>query len=499
MIWEAVVLLAPTFILLYFLVVQRWSRAMKLPPGPRQLPLIGNLLDMRTFNHVTMEALAKQYGSIYMMNIMGHKVFVITEIDLAWEALVRKGNIFAGRSDSYISQTLFQGKQGIIFGDYGARWKLLRKVVHSALRMFGNGIENLEKKTQREVDEMCRRFRESRGVPTDPAKLIKLAIMNVICVCLFETRFNEGDKCLEDMFEMNEEAFYLAGSAVLLELLPFMKFLPLGIHKRIKRNIDLREKLFSKKFQERKQTYQEGTIRDVTDALIKALNDAELEDCKVKGILDEGYLRNTLIDLTTAGSDTSASFLRWSFLYMAAFPQVQANIHRQLDDVIGRDRQPRLEDRINLPYVEATIMEVMRCSSFANATLPHRVRSDTTIGKYDIPENSEVIFDLKAIHHDPNHWKDPDAFDPTRFLDEDGSFICPATLSFLPFGGGPRGCLGQMLAKIEMFLFFTCVLQQFSFELPPGSPPPDLDPPVEPVARGILVPSPYKLCITARD
>ena len=498
MFWEAVVVLSISS-LLFFFAVKRRSRARNFPPGPPQLPFIGNLLDMRTFNHVTMRALAKRYGDIYAMKIMGNNVFVVTNIDLAWEALVRKGNIFAGRSDSYVSHALFQGKQAIIFADFGARWKLLRKVAHSALRMFGSGIENLEQKVQREVDELCDRLSESRGVPIDPKNLISVRIMNFICSCLFEDRLVEGDEYVEEMFELVDEAIYLAGSAVLLEIFPFMKFLPLSIHKRIKRNLDLREKLISSKFQERKETYQEGTIRDITDALIKAHHDAEIEDSKVKGILDDAYLKNTLIDLLTAGSDTTASYLTWSFLYLALFPDVQAKIHQELDDVIGRDHRPRFKDRSSLPYLEATITEIMRHSSFVYETIPHRVRSDTTLGKYEIPENSEVIFDLRAIHHDPKHWQDPDSFDPTRFLDENRSFICPATFSFLPFGAGPRGCLGQTLAKIEIFLFLSCILQQFRLELPPGSSQPDLEAPVEPTPRGLLLPSPYKVCVTKRD
>ena len=498
MFWDAVIFLS-ICTLLYFIVVNRGSRARNFPPGPRQLPIIGNLLDMQTFNHVTMKALAKQYGGIYTFKIMKKHIFVVTNIDLAWEALVHKGNIFAGRSDSYVANTLYHGKQAIVFGDFGARWKLLRKVAHSALRMFGNGIENLEQKVHREAEELCRQLSESRGVPIDPKRFISLAVMNVICSCLFEARFSEGDQFLEEMFEMVDEAIYLAGAAVLLEIFPFMKYLPLEVHKRIKHSIDLREKLFSSKFEERKKTYKEGTIRDITDAFIKALSDAEIEDSKTKGILDDTYLKNTLIDLTAAGSDTVASFLTWAFLYLVAFPEVQAKVHQEIDNVLGRNRLPRFEDRSRLPYLEATIMEIMRHSSFAYETVPHRVRSDTTLGGYEIPENSEVLFDLRAIHHDPSHWRDPDSFDPTRFLDEEGSFICPATLSFLPFGGGQRGCLGQTLAKIEIFLSLTRVLQQFRLELPPGSSQPDLEAPVEAMPRGILLPTPYTLCVAERD
>lgn len=166
--------------------------------------------------------------------------------------------------------------------------------------------------------------------------------------------------------------------------------------------------------------------------MLKAHNVAELEDSKNKGLLDEDYLINTIVDLATAGTDTSASFLIWSFLYMAVFPEVQAKVHQEIENVIGRETKPRYEDRSNLPYLEATINEILRHSSIINATAPHKVLSDTTIGKYEIPQNSAVIFDLRAIHYKQNHWRDPETFDPTRFLDEDGGFICHPLSAFFP-------------------------------------------------------------------
>ena len=445
-----------------------------------------------------MRSLAKQFGGIYMMTIMGKNVFVVANIDLAWEALVRKGNIFAGRPTSFVIHTLNKGEQSLILGDFGPQWKLLRKVLHSALRMFGSGIESLEEKVQQEVDELCYQLGESQGIPFDPKHLVHVGSMNVICSCLFEGRYAQGDTYLEELFEMADETMYLSGVSDLLEILPFMKFLPLDINKRIKRNIYLREKLISSKFQERKETYREETIRDLTDALIKSLNDAEMEDAKAKGLLNEQCLKNALADVLVAGSDTGASFLTWSFLYLAAFPEVQAKVHQELDNVIGQDRPIRFKDRGSLPYLEATITEILRHSSFAYVAVPHVVLNNTMLGNYEVPENSQLVVDLRAIHHDPNYWQDPESFDPKRFLDEDGNFVCPATFSFLPFGAGPRGCFGQTLAKIEMFLFLAQVLRQFSLEWPPGSSQPDLEAPVEDIVRGVLLPKPYKLCVTRR-
>lgn len=108
--------------------------------------------------------------------------------------------------------------------------------------MFGNGIENLEQKVHHEVDELCHQLSKSGGVPTDPARPITLAVMNIIWSCLFEARFPEGSPYVDEILEMMDEAAYLAGSTAHLDLFPFMKFLALDIHKRIKHSIDLRKK-----------------------------------------------------------------------------------------------------------------------------------------------------------------------------------------------------------------------------------------------------------------
>lgn len=484
--------------LLYFLAVHRRKRSKNFPPGPRPLPLIGNVFDMTNFNHMTMRALAKQYGGIYMLTVMSKKIFVVADIDLAWDALVRQGNIFAGRTVSSVVFSLNQGLEGFVMGDFGSRWKLLRKVTHSALRIFGSGIRNLESKIYREVDELCFQLSQAQGVPMDPRRLLRLGAINVISSCLFSSRYAKGDKRLDELIEMVDGTMYVVGSSRMLETFPFMRFFPGETRTRLQRTISLREKLLSSTFHERKRTYEEGIIRDITDALIKALHDVNNEDSNTKGMLSDQYLKLAICELFTAGMDTTSSFLIWSFLYLAAFPDVQAEIHQQLDDVIGHDRRIRFEDRSSLPYLEATLSEIMRHSSFAFFTVPHRVRSDTTLGSYEIPENSQVIFDLRAIHHDPKHWKDPDLFDPKRFLDpKDGSFICPATFSFLPFGAGPRGCIGQMLARIEVFLFVGHVLQQFSLNWPPDFPNPDLEPPVK-TMRGVLEPKFFKLYVAKR-
>lgn len=121
---------------------------------------------------------------------------------------------------------------------------------------------------------------------------------------------------------MVDEVIYLVGVVVFLEIFLFMKYFFLEVYKCIRYNIDFREKLFLLKFEERKKIYKEGIICDIIDVFIKVLSDVEIEDFKVKGILDDIYLKNILIDFIVVGLDIIMFFLMWVFFYLVVFLEV---------------------------------------------------------------------------------------------------------------------------------------------------------------------------------
>ena len=124
-----------------------------------------------------------------------------------------------------------------------------------------------------------------------------------------------------------------------------------------------------------------------------------------------------------------------------------------------------------MPYMNATIFEVQRMSATAPGVLPHRTLADTTLEGYDIPKDTVVLVNVKAILRDPDFWTDPDDFRPERFLNESGQIIKPEP--FIPFGIGKRICLGETLAKRELFIFSVVMVQKMSFLLTQNHPTPD--------------------------
>ncbi|CAO2634873.1 Cytochrome P450 1A2 [Lemmus lemmus] len=140
-----------------------------------------------------------------------------------------------------------------------------------------------------------------------------------------------------------------------------------------------------------------------------------------------------------------------------------------MDTVIGRDRQPRLSDRPQLPYLEAFILEIYRYTSFVPFTIPHSTTRDTSLNGFHIPKERCIFINQWQVNHDEKHWEDPFEFRPERFLTEDSTAI-NKTLSekVMIFGLGKRRCIGETPAKWEVFLFLAILLHQLEFSMPPG-------------------------------
>uniref|UniRef100_A0A3Q4I765 Uncharacterized protein n=1 Tax=Neolamprologus brichardi TaxID=32507 RepID=A0A3Q4I765_NEOBR len=165
-----------------------------------------------------------------------------------------------------------------------------------------------------------------------------------------------------------------------------------------------------------------------------------------------------------------------------------------LNRVVG-NRQVCVEDRKNLPYTDAVIHESQRLSNIVPMAIPHRTSRDVSLHGYFIKEGTTVFPLLTSVLYDESEWENPFTFNPSHFLDQEGKFV--RRDAFMSFSAGRRVCLGEGLARMEIFLFFTSLLQHFRFTPPPGVSEDELD--LTPVVGFTLSPSPQKLCAVRRQ
>lgn len=152
---------------------------------------------------------------------------------------------------------------------------------------------------------------------------------------------------------------------------------------------------------------------------------------------------------------------------------MMARVQSEIDELVGGGRLPELDDRINLPFTEACIREIMRLETLVPSAIPHRATCDTKIGDYDIPKNTIVFPGLYAFHNDVDLWGDPENFRPDRFLDADGKLSLKLDKTF-PFGAGKRLCAGETFARNTLFLFIAAFFQNFNIALAEGERFPSL-------------------------
>ena len=198
-----------------------------------------------------------------------------------------------------------------------------------------------------------------------------------------------------------------------------------------------------------------------------------------------------LFDLWLAGQETTATTMGWLCLYLIIHQDVQKKVQDELDRVVGSDRVITLDDKTELHYINAVIAETQRFCNLVPFNVLHKTTKDVDIKGYKIPKDSVITLQVAAVLFDERYFKDPHTFNPERFIDENGKFFTPP--EFIPFGVGKRACLGEGLAKMELFLFTANIFNQMRLKPENGVMPSD-----ERVIRGTSQPHPYKTEIEFR-
>uniref|UniRef100_A0A8C5PTE1 Cytochrome P450 n=1 Tax=Leptobrachium leishanense TaxID=445787 RepID=A0A8C5PTE1_9ANUR len=460
------------------------------PPGPVPLPFVGNLFSLNANNfHECLLKLKKQYGNIFSLQMFSENIIVLNGYDAIKEALVTKSEGTSDRPPTPIFDYL-GFNNGIAFSNYNKHWKERRRFTLSTLRDFGMGKKSIEERVREEAGYLCAAFQEKRGREFDPFHLLNNAVSNIICSIIFGDRFEYDSKTfqkliglLRDMFEMESGIM-----PMLYKVFPWLLKTP-GPHQKL---FTVQRKYIAclgEIIKEHKETWDPNIRRDFIDAFYEEM---EKNKDDPQSSFDEKSLVCVISDLFIGGTETTSNTLRWALLMMLLHPLIQRRVHKEIDQVIGSDRIPSVEDQLKMPYTNAVVHETQRYGNILPMSLFHMTNNDLKIQGYDIPKGTTIIPNLMSVLKDETVWEKPYQFYPEHFLDAEGRFL--KSESFIPFSAGRRICLGEMLARMELFLFFTSLLQKFEFHIPPKQPPPREDP----IFSFNLSPWPFQICAQLR-
>lgn len=465
--------LVASFIFLVCLEACLWVRNLRLKrrlPGPFAWPVVGNAMQLGQMPHITFAKLAKKYGNVYQIRLGCSDIVVLNGDKAIRQALVQHSTEFAGRPN-FVSFQAVSGGKSMTFTNYSKQWKMHRKIAQSTIRAFSSANSQTKKVFEQQIvaeatdlveiflklSAQCQYF--------NPAHELTVAAANVICALCFGKRYGHDDVEFRALLQRIDQFGQTVGAGSLVDVMPWLQSFPNPVRSIFKNFKDLNQEFFGfvqSKVEEHRETFDPEVTRDMSDAIIGVIDKADSDNG-----LTKGHTEGTVSDLIGAGLDTISTALHWILLLLAKHPELQTKLQKLIDKVVGRNRLPSVEDRGCLAYLDAFIYETMRFTSFVPVTIPHSTTSDVTIEGLHIPKDMVVFINQWSINHDPLKWKDPHIFDPSRFLDENGSLDKDLTNSVMIFSAGKRRCIGDQIAKVEIFLFFAILLHQCSFEKGP--------------------------------
>ncbi|XP_062602731.1 cytochrome P450 2B4-like isoform X5 [Saccostrea cucullata] len=442
-----------------------WSltgRPKGLPPGPTCYPIIGNVGLFKPSEALKAHRrLRKIYGDIFTIMIFHKPIIFVHGFDNIRALLVKHGDIFSDRP-RMLSTDIAEGN-GVLWSS-GSLWKETRSFALTTLRKFGFGRRSMESQIMEEVDCLMGKLEKCENEAFDIKNLLNASTANVICSLLFGRRFDYDDTRFKRLIDLLSKAFSSVTTSSPVYIFPSLRKFRIFNIDTVLKNVYAYRAFLDEIIEEHRRNFDENHIDDLIDAFL--LEQKQTSD-EINSLFTAKNLNQTLRDMFQAGTETSSTTLRWALLFLIHYPHWQKRIQKEIDDVIGQG-QPNMKQKEQLPMVEAFILETQRLGNTTPMTAPHAAKEDFTYKGHLFPKGTSVLCLLDSALMDPETFPEPSKFKPERFLDDNGRCREDLKDKLISFSVGPRVCLGEALAKMELFLFFVRILQKF--EIKPEDP-----------------------------
>ncbi|OWF46611.1 cytochrome P450 2J6-like [Mizuhopecten yessoensis] len=426
------------------------------PPGPTGYPLVGNFpLVLSGKRSDTFRKLQRKYGEVFRLQLGSRRMVVISGYNALREAFVKHGDVFSERPEDYVFKR-FSNYKGIVASS-GEYWKHTRTFSFAALKKLGFANRSLESKIMEEVSVFLEIIREKKGEAFSIQPTAHLSVSNIMCSMTFGKRFQHDDKEFNELMKMTNRHIALIEKSAISNFFPILRYLPgdLTHIEELCSNVGNIKSFLQLQIEQHRATFDGENIRDFIDAFLKEQNDKG-----TSGIFDDENLMILTLNLFNAGTATIAVTISWAILFLIHHPDVQTKLRQEIEDVIGFSRPPALADRAEMTYTDAFIHETSRMGNISPFSLLHGVKHDTTFKGYKIFKDDLVLPNLDSVMFDETLFEDPNSFNPERFIGKDGK-LNGKERAVLAFSLGKRMCMGESVAKMELFLFLTSLVQKF--------------------------------------
>ncbi|KAF9597119.1 hypothetical protein IFM89_015948 [Coptis chinensis] len=466
---------ALVFFLTIFLVLlsrRTRSKRAKLPPGPPGWPVVGNLFQLarsgKEFIHYVRD-LQPKYGPIFSLKLGTRTLIIVTSPELAHEALIAQGQVFASRPAELPTRAIFScNKFTVNSAVFGSTWRSLRRNMVQGM-LSSTRVKDFRDVRNSAMGRLINRLgveaKSTNGV-VSVLKNVRFAVFCILVSMCFGVEMSE-----EDIQKVDDTM-----KDVLLTLLPRLDdFLPiLGpfFSKQRKRALEVRNNQIRTllPFIEQRRSALQNPGSDKSGSTFAYLD--TLFDLKVDGrksAPSDAELVSLCSEFLNGGTDTTATAIEWAIARLIQKPEIQSKLYSEIKSTVS-DRTVEEGDLEKMSYLNAFTKELLRKHPPTYFVLTHAVTQPSKLAGYDIPADANVEFFSQAIAEDPKIWSNPKEFDPERFASgiEDADITGVTGVKMVPFGVGRRICPGLGIGTTHIKLMVARMVQEFEWSAPPS-------------------------------
>ncbi|KAJ7956139.1 Cytochrome P450 [Quillaja saponaria] len=448
------------------------KRNSNLPPSPPKIPIIGNLHQLGTMPHLSLQNLAKKFGAIFYLQLGEVPTVVVSSSRLAKEVMKTHDLALSSRPQLFSAKYLFYDCTDVVFAPYGAYWRHIRKICILEL-LSAKRVESYSSLREEEVARLVCRVAESFPGTTNLSKLLGLYTNDILCRIAFGRDFSGGGDYQRHGFQkMLEEYQELLGGFSIGDFFPSLEFVHslTGMKSRLQETFRRFDQLFDQIVTEHLNPNKtKDEQKDLVDVLLDIQKNGSFE---IPLTIDN--VKAIILDMFAAGTDTTFITLDWGMTELLMNPQVMQRAQMEVRSTLGDRRIVSESDLPQLQYMKAVIKEIFRLHPPVPLLVPRESIEDVVIDGHEIPAKTRFFVNAWAIGRDQETWENPEVFKPERFLNSNIDFK-GQDFELIPFGAGRRGCPAITFGTAVIELALAQLLHGFDWELPPGITAKDLD------------------------